>query len=93
MEHRELTPAVEEGEPHHVGCAHARYDLLDVMRPRSFLGGFDGRGGRVSDEDLGKEDLAEGGAPVGGRLREDGAELCRSARVHLRVVVGKCDGT
>ena len=48
--------------------------------------------GRVADEILGDERLADRGAPVVGRLGEDRAQLRGCALVHLCVVVRERDG-
>ena len=87
------TGAVEERELDDVRRADPGDGLLDVLEAGVLelllLGGVGG----VADEVLGDEGLADGGAPVRGRLGEDRAELCGRALVHLRVAVRESDGT
>ena len=85
------TLAVEQRELDDARGGHARHSGLDVREARVLERGGPGLVGRVADEALGDERLADEVAPVARGAREDRAERGRRALVPPRVDVREHD--
>ena len=86
------TDSIEERKPYNVSRTDSRDDLLDVIQSSVLLVRLQLRVARVGDELLREENLADGVAPVTGRLDEDSTDGRGCAWVNLGVTIGKCDG-